>query len=55
VHRLAGKLMSMLNYTDIHEILEGLHPYLKQVQALCAAIHDALYEQYIAYAIESAL
>jgi uncharacterized alpha-E superfamily protein len=32
-----------------------LRPYLADIQRQCAQIHTAIYQQYVAYAIESAL
>jgi uncharacterized alpha-E superfamily protein len=56
VHRLAGKLLALLDYTTIQEISDDvLQPFLKQVQTLCDSIHAGIYEHYIAYTIESAI
>ena len=55
-NRLAGKLRASLSFSQIDEIMgSGLRPYLADIQRQCAQIHAAIYQQYVAYAIESAL
>ncbi|MFN8372358.1 MAG: alpha-E domain-containing protein [Anaerolineae bacterium] len=55
VHRFAGRLLSTVAYTSVGELMENLHNYLQELQGQCMEIHEALYEYYIAYAIETAL
>ena len=55
-NRLAGRLRAALSFSQIDEIMgSGLHPYLADMQRQCAQIHAAIYQQYVTYAIESAL
>jgi uncharacterized alpha-E superfamily protein len=55
-NRLAGRLRASLSFSQIDEIMRnGLHVYLADVQRQCAQIHNAIYQQYVAYPIESAL
>jgi uncharacterized alpha-E superfamily protein len=54
-NRLAGKLRASLSFGQIEEIMEsGLHHYLRDIQRQCSQIHDAIYQAYITYQIESA-
>src|SRR5579883_3410440 len=56
LERLAGRLKSSLDYSQIDEILAGgLHPYLDSVQRQCAQIHNTMHQVYITYPIEAAL
>jgi len=55
-NRLAGRLRASLSFSQIDEIMgSGLHFYLSDIQRQCAQIHTAIYHQYVAYPIESAL
>jgi uncharacterized alpha-E superfamily protein len=55
-NRLAGRLRASLSFSQIDEIMgNGLHVYLADIQRQCAQIHSAIYQQYVAYPIESAL
>jgi len=55
-NRLAGRLRASLSFSQIDEIMgSGLHSYLADIQRQCAQIHTAIYHQYVAYPIESAL
>jgi len=55
-NRLAGRLRASLSFSQIDEIMgSGLRPYLADIQRQCAQIHTAIYQQYVAYPIESAL
>jgi uncharacterized alpha-E superfamily protein len=55
-NRLAGRLRASLSFAQIEEIMEnGLHLYLEDIQRQCGQIHEAIYQNYIAYQIESAL
>jgi uncharacterized alpha-E superfamily protein len=55
-NRLAGRLRASLSFAQIEEIMEsGLHAYLEDIQRQCAQIHEAVYQTYITYQIESAL
>jgi uncharacterized alpha-E superfamily protein len=54
--RLAGRLRSSLDYAQVDEILaDNVHEYLESVQRQCSTIHNALYQSYISYPVESAL
>lgn len=56
LHRSVGRLQSNLSYDEIGEILAAdLHEYLKDITIQSVQIHNAIYETYIAYPIESAL
>ncbi len=56
VYRLAGRLRAMLDYASVDEIMEsGLDAYLRDIQARCAEIHDAIYATYITYPIADKL
>jgi uncharacterized alpha-E superfamily protein len=56
VYRLAGRLRAMLDYASVDEIMEsGLGVYLREIQARCAEIHDAIYATYITYPIADKL
>jgi uncharacterized alpha-E superfamily protein len=55
-NRLAGKLLAMLSFESIDEVLErGLVPYLTSVHNQCEAIHTAMHDLYIQYSTEKAL
>jgi uncharacterized alpha-E superfamily protein len=55
-NRLAGRLRASLSFAQIEEIMEsGLHLYLEDIQRQCVQIHEAVYQTYITYQIESAL
>jgi uncharacterized alpha-E superfamily protein len=55
-NRLAGRLRASLSFAQIEEIMEsGLHFYLEDIQRQCVQIHEAVYQTYITYQIESAL
>ncbi len=54
--RLAGRLRAQLDYGQIDEIIAGdFLAFLKQIRQQCSAIHDAIYQAYIAYPIDQAL
>ncbi len=54
-NRLAGRLRASLSFGQIEEIMEsGLHTYLQDIQRQCMQIHEAIYQAYIAYQIDSA-
>jgi uncharacterized alpha-E superfamily protein len=54
--RLAGKLRSSLDFSQIDEIMAGgLHNYLEGVQRQASKIHGALYQQFITYPVETML
>jgi uncharacterized alpha-E superfamily protein len=55
-NRLAGRLRASLSFAQIEEIMEnGLHFYLEDIQRQCMQIHEAIYQNYITYQIESAI
>jgi uncharacterized alpha-E superfamily protein len=55
VYRLVGRLRSSLSYDQVDEIMtRGAHHYLQGVVEQCMMIHDAIYETYITYSIETA-
>ena len=54
--RLAGRLRATLDFTNIGEILSGgIQPFLAGVETECARIHEAVYQTFIDYPIETAL
>ena len=54
-HRLAGRLVAALNYSQIDEIIiQGVNRYLKDIQQQCSGIHSAFYQTYISYPIDTA-
>ena len=51
--RLAGRLKARLQYADIEELqAQGASVLLATVIDECAAIHEAIYETYVAYPLE---
>jgi len=56
VNRLAGRLRSALSFDQVDELIaRGPHAYLDDIQRQCSHLHNAIYETYVTYAIESAL
>jgi uncharacterized alpha-E superfamily protein len=56
VHRIAGRLRSSLSFDQVEDIVaRGTHAYLVDITRQCGQIHDALYETFISYPVESAL
>ena len=54
--RYAGQLRAALNYGQIDEILaESLTRYVQTIAKRCDQVHNALYQTYIAYPIETAI
>lgn len=54
--RLAGRLHSSLDYGQVDEVLsDNPHGYLVGIERQCAQIHAAVYQTYMAYAIDTAL
>jgi uncharacterized alpha-E superfamily protein len=54
--RLAGRLQSMLNFTEIHEILQDEPArYLHDILHQCHRIHGQIYRDYIQYSVQAAL
>jgi len=54
--RLSGRLQASLQFGHISEIVtQGVRPYLFEILRQCQEIHQALYQLYINYSIESAL
>jgi uncharacterized alpha-E superfamily protein len=54
-NRLAGRLRAALSFDQIDEIIGDLHRYLDGVQRQGAQIHNAMYQLYVGYEIESAI
>ena len=56
LQRLTGKVQASLAYSSVDEIFErGVVPYLHQLQSQLSEIHDAMYNLYIDFTIQSAL
>lgn len=56
LQRLAGRVQSSLAYSSVDEILgRGVISYLSTILTQCSEIHDAIYQLYIDYSIQSAL
>jgi uncharacterized alpha-E superfamily protein len=54
--RLAGRLNARLNYTDLEDVeAAGPGAILTAVEAECSAIHQAMYETFVAYPLEMRL
>ena len=53
--RLIGRLRASLEYDQIEDIIDTIHPYLERIEQQCTHIHNALYQTYIFYPIEVAL
>lgn len=54
--RLAGRLDARLKYADVEEVeATGAGALLAAVSAECAAIHEAIYETFVAYPLELSL
>jgi uncharacterized alpha-E superfamily protein len=55
-HRLTGRLRSALRYDQVEDMIaRGTHLYLEDIKQQCIQLHDAIYETYITYPIDSAL
>ncbi len=56
VYRLAGRLRSALSFDQVDEVIaRGTHNYLQDIGRQCGQIHEAVYETYVTYPVESAL
>jgi uncharacterized alpha-E superfamily protein len=54
--RLAGRLCASLDYAQVDEIMaDSMHTYLENVQRQCSQIHNAIYQIYIGYEIDTAI
>jgi uncharacterized alpha-E superfamily protein len=54
--RIAGRLNARLAYTDVEDVEEtGASAILNNVEAECSAIHQAMYETFVAYPLETRL
>ena len=54
--RLAGRLNARLSYTDLEDVEStGASAILAAVEADCTAIHQAMYETFVAYPLETRL
>jgi uncharacterized alpha-E superfamily protein len=54
--RLAGRLNARLTYTDVEDVeATGASAILNTVEAECSAIHQAMYETFVAYPLETRL
>jgi uncharacterized alpha-E superfamily protein len=55
VNRLVGRLVAALNFGQIEEIMsDSVSAYLEDIQAQCTRIHQAFYQSFISYEIDSA-
>lgn len=56
LHRLAGRLHSLLSFSSIDDILrQDVVAALRNIQSECRAIHVMIYELYVDYSIQAAL
>lgn len=55
VERLAGRLRATLDYAQVEEVVHDMPAYLGGIQRQCAEIHNAIYQVYIDYAVDSAI
>jgi uncharacterized alpha-E superfamily protein len=55
IERLVGRLSAALNYDQVEDIIEDIHPYLENIQQQCTQIHNAIYQTYIFYPVDVAL
>ncbi|NOK62704.1 MAG: alpha-E domain-containing protein [Chloroflexi bacterium AL-W] len=54
--RMTGRLSATLDYGQVDEIVaEGLGAYLADVQHQCTQIHNAIYQTYVSYPIDTAI
>ncbi|MEM8534201.1 MAG: alpha-E domain-containing protein [Chloroflexota bacterium] len=54
--RLTGRLCATLDYGQVDEIVaEGLGAYLSDVRHQCNQIHNAIYQTYVTYPIDTAI
>jgi uncharacterized alpha-E superfamily protein len=53
--RLAGRLTALLDYAELDDLTgEKLHAFMEHVQALCFAVHEQVYANYIDYPVDTA-
>jgi uncharacterized alpha-E superfamily protein len=53
IHRLAGRLQSSLEYSQIDEIMSSdFFAYLQDIREQCAQLHTTIYQTYIEYIID---
>jgi uncharacterized alpha-E superfamily protein len=56
LHRIAGRVSSLLAYASVDEILSGdVVAYLRDIQRQCQSIHETIYHLYVDYSIQAAL
>jgi uncharacterized alpha-E superfamily protein len=55
VARLAGRLRAELSFTPLDEVIGNLPAFLRSIERQCMQIHEAVYQTYIMYPIETAL
>jgi uncharacterized alpha-E superfamily protein len=56
VNRLAGRLSATLRFSQIEEVMAAdLQAFLHDIEMQCLEVHNAMYEAYVAYPIESAV
>lgn len=56
LHRLGGRLQSMLSFSSIDDILDqDVVSVLRNIQLQCRSIHSTIYELYVDYSIQTAL
>lgn len=54
--RLAGRLRAVLDYGQVDEVMRtGFHQYLRDVEAQCEGVHQAIHQAYIEYPIHDIL
>ena len=54
--RISGRLGATLSYASVTEILQGdVVAYLRDIQRQCRDIHNAIFELYVDYSIQTAL
>ncbi|MFC6646553.1 alpha-E domain-containing protein [Granulicella cerasi] len=56
LRKLAGRAASALAYASVDEILQGdVVAYLRNIQARCQDMHEAIYHLYVDYSVQAAL
>lgn len=55
LERLAGRFRAGLEYDQVEDVVQDVHAYLANIQRQCTQIHEALYETYMSYPIDTVL